>query len=45
VIPNDKLEVPVISDMAGKKDSHSIRLDKEASEFIRKARLRQNVAC
>jgi predicted AAA+ superfamily ATPase len=41
---SDKLEVPVIADIAGKKDSHSIRLDKEASEFIRKARLHQKVA-
>jgi hypothetical protein len=41
---SDKLEVPVTADIAGKKDSHSIRLDKEASEFIRKARLHQKVA-
>lgn len=41
---SDKLEVPVITDIAGKKDSHSVRLDKEASEFIRKARLHQKVA-
>lgn len=41
---SDKLEVPVIADIAGKKDSHSIRLDKEASEFIRKTRLHQKVA-
>ena len=41
---SDRLEAPVTADISGKKDSHSVRLDKEASEFIRKARLHQKVA-
>jgi hypothetical protein len=39
-----KLEGAVTTDICGKKDSHAIRLDKEAVETIRKARLHQKVA-
>src|SRR5262249_21010278 len=41
---SDLLSVPVATDIAGKKDSHSKRLDREATETIRKARLHQKVA-
>lgn len=41
---SDQLSVPVTTDIAGKKDSHANRLDKEATESIRKARLHQKVA-
>jgi Protein of unknown function (DUF499) len=40
----DQLSVPVTTDIAGKKDSHAKRLDKEATESIRKNRLHQKVA-
>ena len=36
--------VPVTTDIAGKKDTHAKKLDKEASESIRKNRLHQKVA-
>ena len=36
-----KLEGAVTTDICGKKDSHALRLDKEAVETIRKARLHQ----
>lgn len=39
-----KLEGAVTTDVCGKKDSHALRLDKEAIEPIRKARLHQKVA-
>lgn len=39
-----KLEGAVTTDICGKKDSHAVRLDKEAIEGIRKARLHQKVA-
>lgn len=39
-----KLEAAVTTDIAGKKEAHAIRLDKEAVETIRKARLHQKVA-
>jgi hypothetical protein len=39
-----KLEVAVTTDICGKKDSHAVRLDKEAVESIKKARLHQKVA-
>ena len=39
-----RLEGAVTTDICGKKDSHAIRLDKEAIETIRKARLHQKVA-
>jgi len=40
----DKLKVPVNTDIAGKSDSHAIRLDNEATPEVRKARLHQKVA-
>jgi len=40
----DQLSVPVTTDIAGKKESHAKRLDKEATDSIRKARLHQKVA-
>lgn len=40
----DKLKVPVNTDIAGKADSHAIRLDNEATEEVKKARLHQKVA-
>jgi hypothetical protein len=41
---SDRLEVPVISDITGRKDSHAVRLDKEATESIKKARLHLKAA-
>jgi hypothetical protein len=41
---SNKLEVPVATDMAGKKDAHSIRLDREAPEAVKKASLHREVA-
>ncbi len=41
---SDRLVVPVTTDIAGKAESHAVRLDKEATESIRKARLHQKVA-
>jgi hypothetical protein len=40
----DQLSVPVTTDIAGKKDAHAKKLDKEASESIRKDRLHQKAA-
>lgn len=39
-----KLEGAVTTDVCGKKDSHAVRLDKEAVEAIRRTRLHQKVA-
>jgi hypothetical protein len=39
-----RLEGAVTTDICGKKDSHAIRLDKEAVESIQKARLHRKVA-
>jgi hypothetical protein len=39
-----RLEAAVTTDICGKKDSHAIRLDNEAVEAIRKARLHRKVA-
>jgi hypothetical protein len=41
---SDQLNVPVTTDIAGKKDAHAIRLDREATETVKKARLHQRVA-
>ena len=41
---NDQLSVPVTTDIAGKKDAHAKKLDKEATESIRKNKLHQKVA-
>jgi hypothetical protein len=38
------LEIPVTTDIAGKKEAHSLRLDKEADEAVRKAQLHRKVA-
>lgn len=39
-----KLEAAVTTDICGKKDAHAIRLDEEAVETIRKARLHRKIA-
>ena len=39
-----RLEAAVTTDICGKKDSHAIRLDNEASETIRRSRIHQKVA-
>jgi hypothetical protein len=39
-----KLEGAVTTDICGKKDSHAVRLDKEAVDSIKRARLHQKVA-
>jgi len=41
---SSELEIPVTTDIAGKKDAHAVRLDKEAPEAVRKARLHRKVA-
>jgi hypothetical protein len=41
---NPEMEGPVTTDIAGKKDSHAVRLDRKADDAIRKARLHQKVA-
>ncbi len=41
---DDKLEVPVTTDIVGKDSAHGLRLDKEATESIRKAQLHRKVA-
>src|SRR6516225_768900 len=41
---SDQLSVPVTTDIAGKKDAHAVRLDREATETVKKARLHQRVA-
>jgi len=41
---SDQLEVPVTTDIIGKADAHAVRLDKEASEAIRKSQLHRKVA-
>lgn len=40
----DKLEVPVVTDILGKSDAHALRLDKEADEEIKKQQLHRKVA-
>jgi len=40
----EKLEVPVTTDICGQKDSHAVRLDADAIDSIRKARLHRKVA-
>ncbi len=39
-----RLEAAVTTDICGKKDSHAIRLDKEATEAIRKDRVHRKIA-
>jgi hypothetical protein len=41
---NSDLEGPVTTDIGGKKDAHAARLDREAPEALKKARLHQKVA-
>jgi Protein of unknown function (DUF499) len=41
---SSELEVPVTTDIAGKKDAHAVRLDREAPEAIKKANLHRKVA-
>src|SRR5262245_21250025 len=41
---SDQLSVPVTTDIAGKKDAHAVRLDREATESVKKASLHQKVA-
>ncbi len=39
-----RLEIAVATDIAGRRDSHAVRLDNEAVETIRKSRMHQKVA-
>ena len=39
-----RLEGAITTDICGKKDSHAVRLDKEAVDSIKKARLHRKVA-
>ena len=41
---DDKLEVPVTTDILGKSDAHSVKLDTEADEEIKKQQLHRKVA-
>ncbi len=41
---SDALETAVTTDIAGKKDANALRLDREATEAIRKARLHKKLA-
>jgi len=41
---SNDLEVPVTTDIAGKKDAHSVRLDREAADAIKKSHLHRKVA-
>lgn len=41
---SNELEVPVTTDIAGKKDAHAVRLDREAPEAIKKQGLHRKVA-
>jgi hypothetical protein len=41
---NNDLEGPVTTDIAGKKDAHALRLDRDADEAVKKSRLHQKVA-
>ena len=41
---NNDLEGPVTTDIAGKKEAHALRLDREADDAVKKARLHQKVA-
>ena len=41
---NNDLEGPVTTDIAGKKDAHAVRLDRDADAAVKKSRLHQKVA-
>lgn len=43
-LKEDRLEGPVTTDIAGRKESHAIRLDSEANATIKRARLHRKVA-
>ena len=41
---NNDLEGPVTTDIAGKKEAHALRLDRDADDAVKKSRLHQKVA-
>jgi hypothetical protein len=41
---NNDLEGPVTTDIAGKKEAHALRLDREADEVLKSARLHRKIA-
>lgn len=41
---SDSLEIPVATDIIGKADAHAMRLDREATEVVKKAQLHRKVA-
>lgn len=41
---SDGLEIPVTTDIIGKSDAHSLRLDKEANDLVKKSQLHRKVA-
>jgi hypothetical protein len=41
---SDGLEIPVTTDIIGKSDAHSVRLDKEADDAVKKVQLHRKVA-
>jgi hypothetical protein len=41
---SDGLEIPVTTDIVGKKDAHAVRLDKEADDAVKKGQLHRKVA-
>ena len=41
---SNELEIPVTTDVAGKKDAHALCLDKEATEVIKKSTQHRKVA-
>ena len=41
---SSELEIPVTTDIVGQADAHAVRLDKEATESIRKAQLHRKIA-
>jgi hypothetical protein len=41
---SDGLEIPVTTDIIGKSNAHSVRLDKEADDAVKKAQLHRKVA-
>lgn len=43
-VGESRLEGPITTDICGKKDSHGVRLDKDAVDAIKKSRLHQKIA-
>ena len=41
---SEQLSIPVTTDIVGKADAHAVRLDREATDAIKKARLHQRVS-